>query len=91
MISATAEDRFHRDWDRSSQGTFYESDFGMDVDVRGLDTDVVSFHWGSPSSWLGWLGYLECWYNTRRLHSTLGYMSPAQYEAIHRNADRQAA
>ena len=35
--------------------------------------------------------YIEGWYNTRRLHSTLGYMSPAQYEAIHRNADRQAA
>jgi transposase InsO family protein len=35
--------------------------------------------------------YIEGWYNTRRLHSTLGYMSPAQYEAIHRNADRHAA
>jgi transposase InsO family protein len=35
--------------------------------------------------------YIEGWYNTRRLHSTLGYLSPAQYEAIHRNADRQAA
>ena len=35
--------------------------------------------------------YIEGWYNTRRLHSTLGYLSPAQYETAHRNADRQAA
>jgi transposase InsO family protein len=35
--------------------------------------------------------YIEDWYNTRRLHSTLSYMSPAEYEAIHRNADRRAA
>jgi putative transposase len=35
--------------------------------------------------------YIEGWYNTRRLHSTLGYLSPAQYEDAHRNADRQAA
>ncbi|WP_349637112.1 IS3 family transposase [Streptomyces sp. RerS4] len=24
--------------------------------------------------------YIEGWYNTRRLHSSLGYQSPAQYE-----------
>jgi transposase InsO family protein len=35
--------------------------------------------------------YIEGWYNTRRLHSTLGYLSPAQYETIHHNADSQAA
>jgi len=35
--------------------------------------------------------YIEGWYNTRRLHSTLGYLSPAQYEAVHHIADRQAA
>ena len=36
--------------------------------------------------------YIEGWYNTRRLHSSLGYRSPAQYEAsIRQNADRQAA
>jgi transposase InsO family protein len=35
--------------------------------------------------------YIEGWYNTRRLHSSLGYLSPVQYEAVHHNADRQAA
>ena len=36
--------------------------------------------------------YIEGWYNTRRLHSSLGYLSPAVYESlIHHNADRQAA
>jgi putative transposase len=36
--------------------------------------------------------YIEGWYNTRRLHSSLDYCSPAEYEAlIHHNADRQAA
>jgi transposase InsO family protein len=36
-------------------------------------------------------GYIEGWYNTRRLHSSLGYLSPAEYESIHHNAARQAA
>jgi transposase InsO family protein len=36
--------------------------------------------------------YIEGWYNTRRLHSSLGYRSPAAYEAhIHHNAVHQAA
>jgi putative transposase len=35
--------------------------------------------------------YIEGWYNTRRLHSTLGYRSPVQYEMLHHNAERQAA
>ena len=36
--------------------------------------------------------YIEGWYNTRRLHSSLDYRSPAEYEAfIHHHADRQAA
>jgi len=36
--------------------------------------------------------YIEGWYNTRRLHSSLGYLSPADYEAlIERTADRKAA
>jgi putative transposase len=35
--------------------------------------------------------YIEGWYNTRRLHSSLGYLSPAEYESIHHSAARQAA
>jgi transposase InsO family protein len=36
--------------------------------------------------------YIEGWYNTRRLHSSLGYLSPAEYEAsIQQHADQQAA
>jgi putative transposase len=36
--------------------------------------------------------YVEGWYNTRRLHSSLNYRSPADYEAfINHHADRQAA
>jgi len=35
--------------------------------------------------------YIEGWYNTRRLHSTLDYLSPVQYEARLLNADSQAA
>lgn len=36
--------------------------------------------------------YIEGWYNVRRLHSTLGYQSPAAYEAaIHHTAVREAA
>jgi len=24
--------------------------------------------------------YIECWYNPKRRHSSLGYLSPAEYE-----------
>jgi len=36
--------------------------------------------------------WIEGWYNTRRLHSSLDYLSPAQYEAlIHQNTNDHAA
>jgi putative transposase len=36
--------------------------------------------------------YIAGWYNTRPLHSSLGYRSPDEHEAlIHHHADRQAA
>jgi len=35
--------------------------------------------------------WIEGWYNTRRLHSSLGYLSPARYEAlIHHNLSQAA-
>lgn len=33
--------------------------------------------------------YIEGWYNVRRLHSSLGYNSPAEWEAIHRDTNRR--
>jgi len=42
-------------------------------------------------TWARCLQYIEGWYNTRRLHSTLGYLSPAQYEAVHHRAELKAA
>ncbi|WP_225854956.1 integrase core domain-containing protein [Micromonospora noduli] len=37
--------------------------------------------------------YIEGWYNTRRRHSTLGYLSPAAFEAtdLHQLPTSQAA
>ena len=36
--------------------------------------------------------FIEGWYNVRRLHSSLGYRSPAKYEStIHQETARQAA
>ena len=36
--------------------------------------------------------FIEGWYNTRRLHSSLGYRSPAEYEAaIHQETAARAA
>ncbi len=39
----------------------------------------------------GVFDYIEGWFNTRRRHSSLGYKSPAAFEAINRNPARQAA
>ena len=35
--------------------------------------------------------YIEGWFNTRRLHSSLNYCSPAEWEAAHCNAVDLAA
>ena len=30
--------------------------------------------------------YIEAWYNTKRMHSSLGYLSPREYEQLHGHA-----
>ena len=35
--------------------------------------------------------YIEGWYNTRRRHSTLGYLSPANFESTHATTHEQVA
>ena len=35
--------------------------------------------------------YIGGWYNTRRRHSSLGYVTPAAFEAIKAHVNRQAA
>jgi putative transposase len=35
--------------------------------------------------------YIEGWFNLRRLHSSLNYMSPAEWEAVHCNSGRLQA
>ena len=35
--------------------------------------------------------YIEGWYNPRRRHSALGYLSPAEFEAQHRRGAESAA
>jgi transposase InsO family protein len=34
--------------------------------------------------------FIESFYNPRRRHSTLGYLSPADYEALHANGQPAA-
>jgi transposase InsO family protein len=70
-------------WDNAVAESFFATIKRELIDTRAWPTRVGLRH--------AVFEYIEGWYNTRRLHSTLGYLSPAQYEAIHHNADRQAA
>jgi putative transposase len=71
-------------WDNAVAESFFETIKRELLDtVRWHDADQVR---------AAVFDYIEGWYNTRRLHSSLGYVSPATYEArIQHNADRQAA
>lgn len=71
-------------WDNAVAESFFATLKGELIDIRpwptraGLRVAVFDF--------------IEGWYNTRRLHSTLGYRSPAEYEAtIHQAALTGAA
>jgi transposase InsO family protein len=71
-------------WDNAVAESFFATLKRELVDRRSWPTRAGLYH--------AIFSYIEGWYNTRRLHSSLGYMSLARYEAtVHRNAARQAA
>jgi transposase InsO family protein len=71
-------------WDNAVAESFFASIKRELIDRRGWPTIA-----GLRRAVFDWI---EGWYNTRRLHSSLGYLSPAQYEAlIHQNISSQAA
>jgi putative transposase len=71
-------------WDNAVAESFFATIKRELIDRRGWPTIA-----GLRRAVFDWI---EGWYNTRRLHSSLGYLSPAQYEAlIHQNTSSQAA
>lgn len=71
-------------WDNAVAESFFATIKRELIDTRAWPTRT-----GLRAAIFDWI---EGWYNTRRLHSSLGYLSPAEYEAsIHHHADRQAA
>ena len=70
-------------WDNAMAESFFatlKSELGRSFDSRAQARREV-------------FAYIESFYNTHRLHSGLGYVSPAEYEREHRMAwlDREAA
>lgn len=71
-------------WDNAVAESFFASIKRELIDRRPWPT-IAGLH-RAVFDWV------EGWYNTRRLHSSLGYLSPAQYEArIHQHLSNQAA
>jgi transposase InsO family protein len=71
-------------WDNAVSESWFSSFKNELIDTRAWPT-IAGLHRAV-------FDYIEGWYNVRRLHSTLGYQSPAAYEAaIHHNAVREAA
>ena len=66
-------------WDNAVAESFFATIQRELIDARP---------WPTRAGLLGGVfKYIVGRYNARRLHSTLGYISPAQYEAIHHNVD----
>jgi putative transposase len=71
-------------WDNAVAESFFATIKRELIDTRSWPTREGLRHAA--------FSYIEGWYNTRRRHSSLNYLSPAEYEALIRhNADRQAA
>ena len=71
-------------WDNAVAESFFATIKRELIDTRAWPTRA-----GLRTAIFDWI---EGWYNTRRLHSSLGYLSPTQYEAtIHESRAAQAA
>jgi putative transposase len=71
-------------WDNAVSESWFGSFKNELIDTRSWPT-IAGLHRAV-------FDYIEGWYNVRRLHSTLGYLSPAGYEAaIHHHAALEAA
>jgi transposase InsO family protein len=65
-------------WDNAVAESFFATIKAELIDRRGWTTRT--------SAHKAIFEYIEGWYNTRRLDSSLGYLSPSTYEATHRVA-----
>lgn len=71
-------------WDNALAESFFATLKTELIDVRSWPTRVAARR--------AIFEFIESWYNLHRLHSSLGYRSPAEYEAsIHHEAVAQAA
>jgi transposase InsO family protein len=71
-------------WDNAVAESFFATIKGELIDTRAWPT--------RKQLRAALFDYIEGWYNTRRLHSSLAYTSPAGYEAlIHHDTHRQVA
>jgi transposase InsO family protein len=69
-------------WDNALAESFFSSLKGELIDTRAWPTRT-----GTRRAVVEYIG----WYNGTRLHSSLGYRSPADYENNHHQIDRRVA
>jgi putative transposase len=69
-------------WDNALAESFFGSIKGELLDLQAWPTQA-----GARRAVTEYIG----WYNGTRLHSTLGYLSPAEFEATHRNEIKNVA
>ncbi len=69
-------------WDNAHAESFFSSIKGELLDLQPWPTRA-----GARRAVVDYIG----WYNGTRLHSSLGYLSPAEFEASHHNEIKNVA